>query len=162
MLADVIFIFVLYNIKLRCETFKIINNFNFQKQEEIESDGALEDGVNNFIDNDSSVSTNLTIYLYPNQYGGAVFVQDLESNSSNKIRTGFGLPPWIVQKALKILNVTNKHGVDSSQNLEAETLRRKQDEKLNKLTEEIKSIKKEFESLKYDMKAILSILKDDK
>ena len=122
----------------------------------------MEDGASNFIDHDSVACKNLTIYLYPNQYGGDVFVQDLEINSSTKIRTGFGLPPWIVQNAIKRLDGRNIHGVDSSQTLEAETLRRKQEEKLNKLTDEIKSFKKEFESMKYDVKAILSAIKNDK
>ena len=89
-------------------------------------------------------------------------MNELESSSSNKIRTGFTIPQWIIQKAMKIVEKANKQGGDSGQTLESETLRRKQEEKLNKLTDEMRSIKKELESMKYDMKEILSYLKNDK
>ena len=104
-------------------------------------------------------TNNLNILLYPNQYYGAVFIQNVDT--SEILRTGFDLPPWITQNALKILERTSNQGVDSSQTLEAETLKRKQEEKMNKLSDEIRSIKKEVESVKYDVKSVLTILKKD-
>ena len=77
------------------------------------------------------------------------------------VQTRFKLPAWITQKSLKILSRTNSQGKESSNTLEAETLRRKQDDKMNKLSEEVKLIKKDVESMKYDIKDVLSILKTE-
>ena len=109
--------------------------------------------------NTSLITKNLNIFLYPNQYYGAVFIQNVDT--SEILRTGFYLPPWITQNALKILERTSNQGANSSQTLEAETLKRKQEEKMNKLSDEIKSIKKGIESMKYDVKSVLTILKRD-
>ena len=119
----------------------------------------LEDGLNSTEEYKTPITKDVEIVLYPNQYGGQVFVQNAESNEF--IRTVFELPPWITQKALKILERNSNHGIEGSQLLEAETLRRKQEEKINRLSDEIKSTKKEIELIKYDVKSILSILKGD-
>ena len=111
------------------------------------------------IDKTSLITKDLNIFLYPNQCSGAVFIQNFDT--SEIVRTGFDLPPWITQNALKILERNSNQGVDSSQTLEAETLKRKQEDKMNKLSDEIKSIKKEVESMKYDVKSVLTILKRD-
>ena len=66
---------------------------------------------------------NASIFIYPNQHGGNVFVQT--ADDENMLRTGFELPAWIVGKALQILQRTTNHGVDSSHTLEADTLRKK-------------------------------------
>ena len=77
------------------------------------------------------------------------------------MRTIFKLPPWITEKALKILERNSNYGIEGSQLLEKETIRRKQDEKINKLSDEIKFAKKEIDMIRYDVKTILSILKRD-
>ena len=103
---------------------------------------------------------NANIFIYPNQYGGNVFVQT--ADGENMLRTGFELPAWIVGKALQILQRTSNHGADSSHTLEADTLRRKQEEKINKISDDMKVFKSEIESVKHDIKSVLSILKNDK
>ena len=112
---------------------------------------------------DSLATKDLIIYLYPNQHGGSVYVKncgkDLGLNSHTKVQTGLKLPPWIVQNALKILGRKRKLGDDSTQALEAETLRRKQEEKMLRLTDDIKVIKKDFDSIKHDIQIIASRLK---
>ena len=55
----------------------------------------------------------------------------------------------------------SNYGIEGSQLLEKETIRRKQDEKINKLSDEIKFAKKEIDMIRYDVKTILSILKSD-
>ena len=121
----------------------------------------MEEGAKFFDENDSLVAKDLIIYLYPNQHEGSVFVKDFESNSHTKIRTGFTLPLWIVQNTIKILSRKRKQGDDSSQALEAETLRRKQEEKMIRLTDDIKVLRKVFENIKHDIQIIASRLKDD-
>ena len=103
---------------------------------------------------------NANIFIYPNQHGGNVFVQT--ADDENMLRTGFELPAWIVGKALQILQRTTNHGVDSSHTLEADTLRKKQEEKINKISDDIKVFKNEIESVKHDIKSVLSILRNDK
>ena len=117
----------------------------------------MEDGLNLNNAYEGRITKDVEIILYPNQYGGKVFVQNFDTKEV--IGTIFELPPWITQKALKILEKNSNQGIDGSQMLEAETLRRKQDEKINKLSEEMKLTKKEIESIKYDVKTIISILK---
>ena len=51
--------------------------------------------------------------------------------------------------------------MEGSQLLEKETIRRKQEEKINKLSDEIKFAKKDIEMIRHDVKTILSILKGD-
>ena len=106
----------------------------------------------------------LIIYLYPNQHGGSVFVKSngngLGPNLPTKVRTGLKLPPWVVQNTLKILGQKRKLEDDSTQALEAETLRRKQEEKMLRLTDDIKVIKKDFDSIKHDIQIIASRLKN--
>ena len=102
---------------------------------------------------------NASIFIYPNQHGGNVFAQT--TDGENMLRTGFELPAWIVGKALQILQRTTNHGVDSSHTLEADTLRRKQEEKINKISDDIKVFKNEIESVKHDIKSVLSILRKD-
>ena len=113
-----------------------------------------------FDEEHSLADKDLIIYLYPNQDEGSVYVKDFEPNSQTKIRTGFRLPLWIVQNTLKILGRKRKEGDDSSQALEAETLRRKQEEKMSRLTDDIKVLRKDFESIKHDIQIIASRLKD--
>ena len=112
---------------------------------------------------DSLATKDLIIYLYPNQHGGSVYVRNYGTypglSSHTKIRTGLNLPPWIVQNTLKILGRKRKLGDDSTQALEAETLRRKQEEKMLRLTDDIKLIKKDVDSIKHDIQIIASRLK---
>ena len=121
--------------------------------------GLLEDGLNSTNDYETLITKDVEIVLYPNQHGGQVFVLNAETNAS--VRTIFKLPPWITQKALRILERTSNYGIEGSQLLEKETIRRKQEEKINKLSDEIKFSKKEIEMIRYDVKTILSILKGD-
>ena len=100
------------------------------------------------------------IFIYPNQHGGKVFVQT--ADGENMLRTGLELPTWIVGKTLQILQRTTNHGVDSSYTLEVDTLRRKQEEKINKISDDMKIFKNEIESVKHDIKSVLSILRNDK
>ena len=126
-------------------------------QEKPQSNELLEDGLTINDNFETTITKDVEIILYPNQHGGHVFLQNADTNEV--IRTIFELPPWITQKALKILERNSNNGTDSSQTLEAETLRRKQEEKINKLFDEIKLTKKEIESIRYDVKTIVSILK---
>ena len=113
---------------------------------------------------DSLATKDLIIYLYPNQHGGSVYVKgygkDVALNSHTKVGTGLKLPSWVVQNTLKILGRKRKLGDDSTQALEAETLRRKQEEKMLRLTDDIKVIKKDFDSIKHDIQIIASRLKN--
>ena len=117
----------------------------------------MEDGLSLKDSFEPTLTTDVEIILYPNQNGGHVFLQN--ADTKEVLRTIFELPPWITQKALKILERNSNNGVDGSQTFEAETLRRKQEEKMNKLFDEVKLTKKEIESIKYDIKTIVSILK---
>ena len=120
---------------------------------------SIEDGISKRGEENILQTRNANVFIYPNQHGGNVFVQT--ADDENMLRTGFELPAWIVGKALQILQRTTNHGVDSSHTLEADTLRRKQEEKINKISDDIKVFKNEIESVKHDIKSVLSILRKD-
>ena len=128
-------------------------------QEKTQVNGLLENGLKSLDDYETIITKDAEIVLYPNQHGGQVFVLNVDSNTS--VRTIFKLPPWITQKALRILERNSNYGMEGSQLLEKETIRRKQEEKINKLSDEIKFAKKDIEMIRHDVKTILSILKGD-
>ena len=120
---------------------------------------SIEDGISKRGEENILQTRNANVFIYPNQHGGNVFVQT--ADDEKMLRTGFELPAWIVGKALQILQRTTNHGVDSSHTLEADTLRRKQEEKISKISDDIKVFKNEIESVKHDIKSVLSILRKD-
>ena len=96
-------------------------------------------------------SQSLCVYLYPNSSRGRVFVKDA---NGNRKKTRFDLPPWIMMNTFKILRT--EYQLCSVQ---AAAEKRKQEERISKLSTEVKNMKKDLTSVKSDVQLILSYVK---
>ncbi len=83
------------------------------------------------------------VYVYPNQFKNAIFVLDA---SGKRRKTGFDMPEWIMNNTFNIL----KKSVNSDSLNEASEKRRLED-KLNKLSAELRLVRKSVEGMKLDM-----------
>lgn len=93
--------------------------------------------------------------MYPNEArNGTVFVKD---KMGRRHKTRFKLPPWIMNNTYKILK--SEH---LSSSVEEAAEKRKQEDRLNKLSEEVKNTRKDLSGLKTDIQAILTYLKSSK
>ena len=136
--------------------------FAFKENQVSPTDAGSHPIFRNNDEPESLIIEDLVIYLYPNQHGGDVYIKDLDLKSHEKKRTSLTLPPWILQNAVKSLAHKRKHVDDSSHALEADTMRRKQEEKMNRLSEDLKSLNKDMEMIKSEVQGIASFLRNSR
>ena len=93
----------------------------------------------------------LRVFVYPNRTGGDVFVKSKEGGEM--VRTTFSLPDWVVANSFKRLHLDSNPGAAQAAQAEASD-RRQQEDRLLKLSAEMKAIKKDLQAIKADVQGV--------
>ncbi len=87
------------------------------------------------------------IYVYPNRSKEVVFVRD---QHWELVKTKFTLPPWIIENTIKLMRAetTAKTTAAAAEN-------KQQEDKINRLSLEVRAVKKDVAAIKADMQSVL-------
>ncbi len=117
---------------------KDINMFSYLRRKQ-EHSPDLEDSLDD-------PKQPLSVFVYPNRSGGDVFVKNIKGDLK---KTVFSLPPWVLANSFKRLGLDG--AADTS---EADLDRRQQEDKLDKIVAEMKSMKKDLQAVKVDVQNV--------
>ncbi|TRY61220.1 hypothetical protein TCAL_02177 [Tigriopus californicus] len=93
------------------------------------------------------------VYIYPNQSKSTIYVLD---GKGRKRPVGFDLPPWILANTFKIL--AREHESTAS-SLQATSDRRRQDDRLVRLTQDVKLMKRELSIIRGEIQSLASLIR---
>lgn len=117
---------------------RVFNHLQMKQKTDVEAPSKLRDTC---------------VYIYPNQSKSTIYVLD---GKGRKRSAGFDLPPWILANTFKIL--AREHESTAS-SLQATSDRRRQDDRLTRLTQDVKVMKRELSGIRGEIQSLASLIR---